>query len=316
MKKRLFWVLSMALILVVAVGLVGCSSEEKKSGEESTSTTTENKPTITISSKTFTENLLLGQMLYDYLEYLGYPVENQIGLGETAVLRPALLSGEIDEYWEYTGTAVTFLMEHEPEYEEEKCFNLAKEWDAENDIIWLDYAPLNDTYAFVVRKDIADQYGWTKFSEAAQFINDGGHLKLASGEEFFVRPDGLPRIEEVYGFKYPKEDLINVSMGLSIETMKTGDTDLNIPNSTDPKIKTYNLVALEDDMKAFPVYNPAPLFRKEIIDAYPELPEQVKKLSQLLDTDTIIILNGEVDLNGKNEEEVSKAFLTENSLIK
>lgn len=157
-----------ALVLVIAVGVVGVSG-----CGSSGSSSEENKPTIIVSSKPPTEAMLLGTMTYMYLEELGYPVENQMALGSLAVIRPALEAGEINCYWEYTGTVLINIMEHEPSFDSEECYQLVKEYDAEKGIAWLDYSPFNNTYGIIVRKDIAEQYDLKTVSDLVDVVNEG-----------------------------------------------------------------------------------------------------------------------------------------------
>jgi len=312
MKKKIFLCL---LVLVTALALItaGCGGG---GGSTEQGSTEGDKPTIVVGSKTFTEALLLGSMTYQYLEYLGYPVENKTGLGELAVIRPALESGQVSAYWEYTGTVLINIMEHEPSFDEEESYNLVKEFDEANGILWLDYTPMNDTYAIMVRQDVADQYNLTTTSDLVKAIQDGAKLKFITAQEWIERPDGLQHFESVYGFQYPKENMVAAALNMGYEALKANEAEVGLAFTTDARIEAYNLVALEDDKHAFPVYNAAPLFRKKIIDAYPDIPEQMKKLSQLLDNETTVSLNKAVDVDKKSVDEVAKQFLTEQGLIK
>ncbi|WP_425058803.1 Osmoprotectant-binding protein OsmX [Sporomusa carbonis] len=314
MNKMVKYGLAVVLILALTVGIVGCGGSSQSNS--STTAKNENKPTIVVGSKTFTEALLLGTMTYQYLQSLGYPVENKVGLGELAVIRPALESKQIGAYWEYTGTVLINVMKHDPSFDEKESYNLVKEWDAKNNIIWLDYAPLNDTYAIMARKDVADKYNLKSVSDLFAQINKGEKLKFITAQEYVERPDGLTHLETVYGSKYPRDLCVNAALNISYEALKASQAEIGLAFTTDARIKAYGLVTLTDDKKAFPVYNAAPLFRKEIIDAYPQIPEQMKKLSSLLDNDTIMELNKAVDIDKKSVEEVSKEFLTKKGLIK
>ncbi|MDP4128211.1 MAG: glycine betaine ABC transporter substrate-binding protein [Bacillota bacterium] len=314
MKKRALLGLVVILSLVLALGgVVGCGSEKAASAEKAAK---KEGPTIKISSKTFTEASLLGTMTLQYLEGLGYPVENKMGLGELAVIRPALTSGQIDLYWEYTGTGVLALMEHAPVFEAQESYKLIKDWDAKNGIEWLDYAPLNDTYGIVVRSDTAQKYNLKTTSDYVNLVKKGEHLKFVSFPEWDGRADGLPSFEKTYDFKMPKGDIVDVAMGLNYDTLKAQKGDLAIAFTTEPRIITDKLVMLEDDKKAFPVYNACPVVRKQIVDAYPTLSADLKKLSAVLDTATITELNKQADVDKKSVEEVSTTFLKAKGLLK
>lgn len=312
MKKRsLFLVGALSLALALG-GVFGCGA--KQSAE--TAPAKKEGPTIKISSKTFTEAALLGTMTYQYLEELGYPVENKMGLGELAVIRPALTSGQIDLYWEYTGTGVINLMEHDPVFNADESYKLIKEWDAKNGIAWLDYAPLNDTYGIVVRPDVAEKYNLKTVSDYVAQVKKGESLKFVGFPEWEGRADGLPSFEKVYDFKMPKGDFVNVAMGLNYDTLQAKKGDLALAFTTEPRIVTDKLVMLEDDKSAFPVYNAAPVVRQEILDKYPTLADDIKKLSSVLDTKTITELNKEADVEKKSIEEVSTTFLKSKGLLK
>lgn len=308
MKKRSWRAIGLCLVLALLVAAVaGCGNGGAEPGDT---------PKIVVGSKTFTEALLLGTMTYEYLKDLGYDVEDQVGLGELAIIRPALESGEVSCYWEYTGTVLINVMEEEPSFDEAACFQAVKEWDEGNGIIWLDYAPLNNTYAIMVRGDIAQEHNLQKTSDFVALINEGVSFKFVGAQEWVERPDGLQHWENIYDFKYPEKDMIQAELNIGYETLRENQADAGLAFTTDPRVAAYELVALDDDKSAFPVYNAAPLFRKEIIDAYPDIPEQMKKLSSLLDDATIMELNKQVDVDKKMVEEVARQFLQDQGLIK
>lgn len=317
MKKRLsFGIVALLSLALVLGGVMGCGAKVPATATPAATDTAKEGPTIKISSKTFTEAALLGTLSLQYLKELGYPVENKMGLGELAVIRPALTSGQIDLYWEYTGTGVINLMNHDPVYDAEESYKLIKEWDAKNKIAWLDYAPLDDTYGIVVRADIAEKYKLVTISDYVAQVKKGEPLKFVSFPEWDGRADGLPAFEKIYDFKMPKDGIVDVAMGLNYDTLKAGKGDLALAFTTEPRIVTDKLVMLVDDKKAFPVYNAAPVVRQEIVDAYPTLADDLKKLSALLDTKTITELNMQADIEKKSIEEVSTTFLKSKGLLK
>ncbi|MFA6670867.1 MAG: glycine betaine ABC transporter substrate-binding protein, partial [Bacillota bacterium] len=155
-KGRIMGVI-VSLVLAATV-LAGCGSTD----------TSAEGPTITVSSKAWTEQFILGSVLIEILEANGYPVEDQLGLGETPTLRPALKSGQIDVYWEYTGSILVPEMGVEDIKEAEEAFNMVKEWDKEeNDIEWLDYAPANNTYTLMMKGERAKALGIESISDLA-----------------------------------------------------------------------------------------------------------------------------------------------------
>lgn len=130
-------------------------------------------PEIAVASKPWTEQLILGNMTIMLLESHGYPVDDRTSLGETAVLRPAIESGEVDMYWEYTGTTLMTTMGYEEEIiESEEAYQTVKEWDEENNnIIWLDYAEANNTFCLLMKEDKAEEMGIEKISDLEKYIN-------------------------------------------------------------------------------------------------------------------------------------------------
>ncbi|MGM0602213.1 MAG: glycine betaine ABC transporter substrate-binding protein [Bacillota bacterium] len=131
-------------------------------------------PAVAVASKPWTEQLILGNMTVKLLENHGYPVEDRTSLGETSVLRPAIESGEIDIYWEYTGTTLMTTMGHEEEIiESEEAYNTVKKWDENNNnIIWLDYADANNTFCIMMTEEKSEKLGITTISELAEYINN------------------------------------------------------------------------------------------------------------------------------------------------
>ena len=141
--------------------LLGDNEEEKEG------------PTIGIGSKAWTEQLILGNLLVELLESHGYPVDDRTGLGETPVLRNAMESGEIDLYWEYTGTVLMTVMEDEEISEAEEAYQRVKEWDqTENNIIWLDYASANNTWTLMMLEEKAEELNIETISDLADHINE------------------------------------------------------------------------------------------------------------------------------------------------
>ncbi len=292
-------------ILLTSALFIGCGGDDADG------------PTITVASKPWTEQMILGNMLLDLFEYHGYPVEDRIGLGESDVIRPAIYSDEVDIYWEYTGTTLTTMMDHEAVGDPDEAYQLVKEWDQEeNNLVWLEYSEANNAYVLLMREDDANEKGIVTISDLADYINDNpGELVLGCNEVFYEREDGVQGLEETYGFEFADDNITFLSTGLYYDALRQGEVDVAEGFGTDGRIPAFDLVIIEDNKEFFPVYNPAPVVRQEILDAYPELEETINELTRLLDHDTLTELNEEVDIEELEPEEVAETFLRDNGLI-
>ncbi len=309
MKKKCKMLSFILIAALLALALTGCTGSGDPGGGE--------KP-IVVSSKTFVEAIIMGNLTVELLRDRGYEVVDEVGLGEVAVMRPAITSGQVDVYWEYTGTALVVVMGAEALADGEEAFQKVKKWDLEeNDLVWLDYAPANNTHVIFISSDLYDQYQWTKISELAEHIGQGEKpLKMSLPSEWFERQDGLEPFENHYGFQFDRSQLQFVELGLTYESVGRELADVGIGDATEGRIAQFGLHVLEDDQQFFPAYNPAPVIRGEVLDTYPELEEVFKELSSLLDADTLVELNKKVAVEGMQPEAVAKDFLLEKGLVK
>ncbi|MFW5996049.1 MAG: glycine betaine ABC transporter substrate-binding protein [Halanaerobiaceae bacterium] len=273
---------------------------------------------ITVSSKAFTEQLILGHMTLELLEEEGFPVKDEIGVGATDLLRPAMQDEEIDLYWEYTGTALTVVMEEDEITDSEKAFEKVKKWDEENnDIAWLDYASANNTYGIMVRENWGQEKDIETISDLADYIDDRPNsVSMATDTEFYERPDGLSMVEDKYEFKFGENNLTFLEIGLTYGALDEKEVDAAMGFKTDGRIEGFDLRMLEDDKNVFPVYNPAPTVRQEILDEHPGIKEPLAELAESLDTETLRNLNQKVDVDEEEPEEVAIDHLEEEGLIK
>ncbi|MDM8533245.1 glycine betaine ABC transporter substrate-binding protein [Clostridiaceae bacterium HSG29] len=300
MKKNIIII----LVVVIALFSIGCSAKDSE------------LPAIKVSSKAWTEQLTLGSMTLQYLEAKGYEVEDRTGLGETPMLRPAIQSGEIDLYWEYTGTTLMVNMKSDVVTDSKECYEMVKKWDAEtNNITWLDPANANNTYILMVREDFAKEKNLATVSELADYIKAGNEIRLGAGIEFVERPDGIKGLETLYDFKFDRDLLSSMAIGITYEALKNGQVDVAMGFGTDGRIISMNFNVLEDNLKFFPVYNPAPIVRSEILEQYPDLESDLNKLPALLTGEVLQELNRRVDVDGLEPEEAAEEFLRANGLI-
>ena len=284
---------------------------------------------IRVGSKQFTEQIVLGQIIILALEDAGYATEDRTNLGSTQVNRDALVNGEIDVYPEYTGTAlfnyfsdVEWANIPEEAYGERTLgFALASSYDAViNDLIWLEPAPANNTYAFAVTAEFAEENDIFTALDFADYVNAGGEVYMATGDEFAQRPDGIPSFEATYGFDLTEDQLLIIAGGTPAQTeqaLNEGANGVNVAMAyaTDGALQAYNFVVLEDPFGAQPIYAPAPVFRGEAVRANPEIAGILNPIFRLLDNVTLQTLNARVEVDGENPTDVAQSWLAENGFI-
>jgi len=291
----------------------GCTSQGTNSGG-----------TVVVGSKIDTEGALLSQMIILMLNDHGFKAVDKSGTGPTAIVRKAIISGEIDIYPEYTGNGAFFFEDAASGVwnNAEQGYERVKKLDAEaNKIIWLSPAPANNTWAIAIRKDLADKENLKTLEDLAKYVNGGGNFKLIGSEEFVTSPVALPAFQDVYGFKLNKDQLLVVASGDTAQTEKAASQGTDGVNAamaygTDGAISAFNLVILDDPKGAQPVYEPAPIIRKEILDQYPEIAGIIEPVFKSLDLETLQRLNGKIAVDGMGAAEVARDYLVSKGFLK
>jgi glycine betaine/choline ABC-type transport system substrate-binding protein len=285
----------------------------------------DNKPTVTVGSKQFTEQLILGELLAQLLEDAGYPVERQIGLAGTDIVHQALVNDEVDTYVEYTGTGLLAILNMSlpagtptagaaatPVAGADAVYDIVKdEYAKQFNVAWLDPLGFNNTYTLALTQERAAELGVETISD---LIAVSGDLTFGATQEFLTRPDGLPGLMETYqGLQFA--DAQGFDPGLVYQAVDSGDVDVISAFATDGRIPALGLVTLEDDLGFFPPYYAAPLVRQELLDEDPAVADVLNSLAGSLDDQTMADLNAEVDVEGEEPEDVARAFLEEQGLI-
>jgi len=297
----------MCLALVAAIGIVFCGSlagaAEKK---------------LVIGSKNFTEQQLLGEIMIQLLDSHGFKCEDKTGLGGTLVARKALENGQIDMYMEYTGTGLVTILKENVITDPKACYDAVKKTDIErNGLVWLPYMAFNNTYCLLMRRDDAAQKKIKTLSDLSAYVKaNPGKVRFGTNDEFYARPDGYKPLQIKYDFQFPEDKIIKMAPGLLYKALQDGELEIAMGFATDGRIKGMNLVILEDDLNYFPVYNPAPVVKKEIAAKYPELEKIFSELSAKLDTQSMTDLNYAVDGEHKPVKEVVTGFLKGAGLVK
>jgi len=281
---------------------------------------------ITIGSKIDTEGSVLAQIMRLMLEENGIQVVDRSGFGTTSVVRQALLSGEIDMYPEYTGTALTFFQNDDLPADlatrATELYDTVKRLDAEqNDVVWLGRSPANNTWALAVPKALAEANGLATVADLAAYINAGKPFKLAASQEFVDRDDALPAFEKTYGFEVKGDQLVVLAGGntTQTETAAANGTDgvnAAMAYGTDGAISALGLVTLTDPKGAVAIYQPAPTVRGEVARAYPNLGAILDPVFATLDESVLQDLNGRVAVNGENPSDVAHDYLVRAGFLK
>lgn len=301
-----------ALAATAALALAGCStggSTTGGQGDELEGLSGE------IGAKDFSEQFVLAHITAELFKAHGADVEANTKLVGSANVRQALETDEFLGYWEYTGTSwITYNGNTEPVKGAEAQFEATKKADAEKGIAWLDPAPLNNTYAFSIRADKAEELGVTKLSEISALPVEEQTFCVES--EFSTRDDGWPGLKAAYGIDVPDSNVALLDTGVIYTATQKGD-DCNFGEvfQTDGRIPALDLVVLEDDQEFFPVYQGALTLKQSTLDDYPAIAEIIGEVSSKLTTEVMQELNSLVDVDGEDPQDVAIDWLTEQGLI-
>ncbi|MBD5603847.1 MAG: quaternary ammonium transporter [Candidatus Eremiobacteraeota bacterium] len=262
---------------------------------------------ITIGSKDFTEELILGEMYAQILEQNGFTIDRRLDLGGTQIAMEALRRGDIDLYPEYTGTALITQLRAKPS--RDAAANIAlvrREYASRYRLEWLEPAPFNDTQALATTQAIAAKYEMRTLSDLAKAAP---HLRLGAIPEFTKREDGLPGLQKAYGgFAFADVKLFEI--GLKYKALETGRVDVVVAFGTDGQIDVDKLLVFEDDKQFWPTYQVAPVVRAATLATYPAIATHLDKLAPLLTDGVMRGLNAQVDGEKKDPADVARTFLT------
>ncbi|MEO8657728.1 MAG: glycine betaine ABC transporter substrate-binding protein [Bryobacteraceae bacterium] len=257
---------------------------------------------IVVGSKNFTESVLLGEIVAQHIERrLHVTVDRKLNLGGTLLAHQALISGGIDLYPEYTGTALTAVLKRQPVSDAAKVLEQVRAGYAMYGLVWLPPLGFNNTFAMVVRSADAS-YG--TMSKAAQSRT----WRLGVGYEFLQRPDGLPGLVKAYSLKGEGAP-VSMDLGLLYSALQSNKVDMVAASSTDGMLSVLDVKTLQDDRHYFPPYECAVVARNESLGRHPQLGEALKELSGKLNDQTMQKLNYAVDGKHRQVKDVAAEFL-------
>ncbi|MFG6279847.1 glycine betaine ABC transporter substrate-binding protein [Microbacterium sp. 5K110] len=314
MKRRPLLSLT-AVAALGALALTACSGGSGSTGSAAGGSDELAGLTGQIGSKDFSEQYILAHITTELLNARGADVEANTKLVGSANVRQALENDEFLGYWEYTGTSwITYNGNTAPVPGAEAQFEATKKADAANGIAWLDPAPLNNTYAFAIRADKAEELGVKTLSDVAKLPVNEQTFCIES--EFSTRDDGWPGLKAAYGLNVPDSNVALLDTGVIYTATQKGD-DCNFGEvfQTDGRIPALDLVVLEDDKEFFPVYQGAFTLKQSTLDEYPAIADVIAEISSLLTTEEMQKLNAKVDVDGEDPEDVATDWLKEQGLI-
>lgn len=275
---------------------------------------------VAVGSKQFTEQLILGKIAVIVLRAAGADVTDLTGIPGSSSARQAMESGQVDMQFEYTGTAwISYLGKTEPLKTSAAQFEAVRKADAKNGITWLAPAPMNNTYGFAAKEDVAKKYGIKTLSDMKKIPVKQRTLCVDS--EFAARQDGLQPMLKTYGLpigssEMPRNQIKTIDSGAIYSAVDGGDCTFGEIFTTDGRIKRLNLRVLEDDKKFFPLYNAAPVFRTSVLEKNPKLRDVFTQVSKRLTNDELITLNAKVDVDGEEPADVAYDWLKKEGFVK
>lgn len=287
-------------VIIVTILISGC-------------TQTSSDKTIVIGSKQFQESFILAHMISLILEDSGYDTDVKVGLGGTFVNYEALKQGQIQTYVEYTGTAYSQILEEPPLdiWDPQVVYERAEKGLLERDgVLIISELGFEDAYAIAVKSDWASANNISKISDLEDYAPN---MTIGTDPEFATREDGLPHIQEVYGFNFK-----NYQQGLATimyEAIKNDEVEAISAYTTDTRNERFDLKILEDDKNALPPYDAIIIVTEEYAAQNPDVIEVIRKLNGRIDTDTMRSLNYQYDIEQKDAREIARQFLIQEALI-
>ncbi|WP_158879908.1 glycine betaine ABC transporter substrate-binding protein [Amycolatopsis anabasis] len=271
---------------------------------------------VTVGSKDFTENILLGYMAELALSAAGANITDLTDIKGSNSARQALVGGQIDLYWEYTGTGwISYQGNTDPIPDEQKQYDATKAADEQQfGITWLPYSPVNNTYAFATTEAYAARHNLNTTTDMTNFLKqhpDQGVFCLET--EFASRADGFPGVQKAYGF--PSTNIKSFGIGTIYSSIANGACQFGEIFTTDGRIAGLKLKVMADDKKFFPQYNAAPTVRKDYLARHPEIEQVLTPVSKALDNQQMIELCKQVDVDGRDPGDVARDWMVSKGFI-
>ncbi|MEU0739955.1 glycine betaine ABC transporter substrate-binding protein [Streptomyces sp. NPDC006134] len=314
--------LLLAGVLLSAAAGCGLTSGSPMSDDVGPGTVGRGRPLegadLTVTSKAFTEQLILGAIMGIAFEAAGAEVLDRTGIQGAIGSREAVLNGDADALYEYTGTGwITFLGHNKPIADPHEQWRAVRDADRKNGVTWLPPASLNNTYALAMNRANFEKYGTRTLSDVARLAkSDPGAVTLCVEGEFANRGDGLPGMERTYGMDVPARNVTQMDTGIIYTQVAKGACTYGEVFTTDGRIKSMDLVVMEDDKKFFPNYNATPVVNTKVLRKWPAIADVLAPVTAKLTNSVARELNARVDVDGEDPHHVALDWMKEQGFVK
>lgn len=274
---------------------------------------------LTVTSKNFSENIILGEMIGLIFKAAGAEVLDRTNLPGSISAREAIVKGDADAMYEYTGTAwITYLGNAKPVQNPQKQWEAVRNADVAHGVTWLPKSTLNNTYSLGISQANNKKYKLRTLSQVAALAKKNpSAVTICVENEFAARDDGLVGMEKAYGMKLPAGNIKKMDAGIIYtQVSKGGSCLLGEVYTTDGRIKAMHLDTLDDDKHFFPIYDAAPALHTATFEKHPEIAQLLDPLSKRLTTPLAQELNAQVDVAGRDPHDVAKEWLIKAGFIK
>jgi len=261
---------------------------------------------IVIGSKNFTEQVILAEFMAQHIESrLHVPVERRFYLAGSYIAHQAVLADRIDIYPEYTGTALTAILNESPNWDANEVFNKVREqYEKRFHLTVTQPFGFNNSFAMVMRGEDARKLGISRLSQAKAFAPQ---WTFGCGYEFLERPDGYQGFVRRYGLFFAGKPRV-MDLGLLYRALKDHQIDLAAGNGTDGLIAALDMTVLQDDLHYFPPYEAVPVVNDDVMRRFPELASSLEELADTISDDEMRRLNYALDGEHRDVVEVVKEF--------
>lgn len=273
---------------------------------------------LTVTSKADTESLILGAMAGIAFRAAGADVLDRTGIQGSIGSREAVRSGDADAMYDYTGTAwITYQGHSAPIADPYRQWRAVRDADLANGLTWLPPSRLDNTYALAMNRAASRRYGTRTLSDVAALSRSHpGAVTLCVEGEFANRTDGLRGMQRAYGMRVPAGGITQMDTGIIYTQVAKGTCTYGEVFTTDGRIRSMDLVVMEDDRKFFPHYNAAPEINSRTLERRPAIADVLAPVTRRLDNTVARRLNARVDVGGEDPHQVALEWMQAEGLVK